>query len=68
MQKTETVQEHMDIVSSMDFCPKCLPKAYRLLANLTGYDINELKNGGQYIVRTAFTVGKQIMQIKIGNL
>jgi hypothetical protein len=56
----------VDIVASADFCPKCLPKAYRMLSNLSGFDEAALHNGGQQIVRTAFVVGKQILQVK-GN-
>ncbi len=63
-EKQQLELKEVDLVASEDFCSECQPKAYRLLANLTGLDMKSLKNGGQYIAKTAFYVGKQIMEVK----
>lgn len=49
-------------------CPKCgfdvSDKFLKFLSELTGMKKIDLKNGGLQVVRTAFFVGKEIMQIK----
>jgi hypothetical protein len=58
----------MELQTLKIYCPKCkqdiTAEFEKFLANITGMKRIDFKNGGLEIVKTAFFVGKEMMQVK----